>query len=56
MPQLLAGSQLRMVNLESALTNGTCPQPQNKQYVFYAPPTALTALRSATGHRHLPGQ
>ena len=47
-PQLLAGSQLRMVNLESALTDGTCPQPQNKQYVFYAPPTALTALRSAT--------
>jgi Bacterial capsule synthesis protein PGA_cap len=47
-PELLAGSQVRMVNLESALTNGTCPQPQSKQYVFYAPPTALTALRSAT--------
>jgi poly-gamma-glutamate synthesis protein (capsule biosynthesis protein) len=46
--QLLAGSQLRMVNLESALTDGTCPQPQNKQYIFYAPPTALTALRDAT--------
>jgi Bacterial capsule synthesis protein PGA_cap len=46
--QLLAGSQLRMVNLESALTDGTCPQPQSKQYIFYAPPTALTALRNAT--------
>jgi poly-gamma-glutamate capsule biosynthesis protein CapA/YwtB (metallophosphatase superfamily) len=46
--ELLGGSQLRMVNLESALTNGTCPQPQSKQYIFYAPPTALTALRNAT--------
>ena len=42
MGQLLAGSQLRMVNLESALTDGTCPQPQSKPYIFYAPPTALT--------------
>ena len=46
--QLLGGSQLRMVNLETALTNGTCPQPQNKPYIFYAPPAALTALRNAT--------
>jgi poly-gamma-glutamate capsule biosynthesis protein CapA/YwtB (metallophosphatase superfamily) len=46
--QLLGGSQLRMVNLESALTDGTCPQPQSKQYIFYAPPTALTALRDAS--------
>ena len=46
--QLLAGAQLRMVNFESALTNGTCAQKQNKQYIFYAPPTALTALRNAT--------
>lgn len=46
--QLLAGSQLRMVNLESALTDGTCPQPQSKPYIFYAPPKALTALRNAT--------
>jgi poly-gamma-glutamate capsule biosynthesis protein CapA/YwtB (metallophosphatase superfamily) len=46
--QLLAGSQLRMVNLESALTSGTCPQPQSKPYIFYAPPKALTALRNAT--------
>jgi poly-gamma-glutamate capsule biosynthesis protein CapA/YwtB (metallophosphatase superfamily) len=46
--QLLAGAQLRMVNLESALTGGTCPQPQSKPYIFYAPPTALTALHNAT--------
>jgi poly-gamma-glutamate synthesis protein (capsule biosynthesis protein) len=46
--QLLGGSQLRMVNLESALTNGTCPQQQNKPFIFFTPPTALTALRNAT--------
>jgi hypothetical protein len=46
-PQLFAGSQLQMVNLETALTNGTCPQPQPKPYIFDAPPSALTALRSA---------
>ncbi len=46
--QLLGGSELRMVNLESALTNGTCPLPQDKPYIFFAPPTALTALHDAT--------
>jgi poly-gamma-glutamate capsule biosynthesis protein CapA/YwtB (metallophosphatase superfamily) len=46
--QLLAGSQLRMVNLESALTDGTCPQQQDKPFIFDAPPTALTALHDAT--------
>ena len=46
-PQLFAGAQLQMVNLESALTNGTCPQPQQKPFIFDAPPAALTALRSA---------
>jgi poly-gamma-glutamate synthesis protein (capsule biosynthesis protein) len=46
--QLLGGSQLRMVNLESALTNGTCPQQQAKQFIFFTSPTALTALRDAT--------
>jgi hypothetical protein len=45
--QLFSGSQLRMVNLETALTDGTCPQPQDKPYIFNAPPTAITALRSA---------
>jgi poly-gamma-glutamate capsule biosynthesis protein CapA/YwtB (metallophosphatase superfamily) len=46
--QLFANSQLRMVNLETALTAGTCPQPQDKPYIFDAPATALTALRDAT--------
>jgi poly-gamma-glutamate synthesis protein (capsule biosynthesis protein) len=36
-----------MVNLETAMTDGTCPDPQPKTYDFYAPSTALTALRSA---------
>ncbi len=44
---LLGGVDLSMVNLETALTDGTCPDPQPKSYDFYAPPTALTALRSA---------
>ena len=48
MSQLFADSQLRMVNLESALTDGQCPQPQDKPFIFYTPPTALTALRSAS--------
>jgi poly-gamma-glutamate capsule biosynthesis protein CapA/YwtB (metallophosphatase superfamily) len=47
--QLFAGAQLRMVNLETAVTdNGTCPQPQDKTFIFDAPPTAITALRSAS--------
>ncbi len=46
-PGLLAGADLTMVNLESALTDGTCPQPQPKQYVFDAPATAITALQHA---------
>jgi Bacterial capsule synthesis protein PGA_cap len=46
--QLLGGAQVRMVNLESALTDGTCPQKQDKPFIFYTPPTALTALRNAT--------
>jgi poly-gamma-glutamate synthesis protein (capsule biosynthesis protein) len=46
--QLLSGAQVRMVNLESALTDGTCPQPQAKPYIFNTSPTALTALRNAT--------
>ena len=36
-----------MVNLESALTNGTCPQPQDKQYVFSAPASAVSAFQGA---------
>ena len=47
-PQLFSGTQLRMVNLETAVTDGTCPEPQNKQYIFDAPASAITALKSAT--------
>jgi poly-gamma-glutamate synthesis protein (capsule biosynthesis protein) len=46
-PALLAGAGLTMVNFESAMTDGTCPDPQPKTYDFYAPATALTAFRSA---------
>ncbi len=45
--KLLSGSDLSMTNFESALVNGSCPDPQPKQFVFYAPPTALTAFKSA---------
>ena len=48
-PQLFAGTQLRMVNLETVITNGTCPPPpQQKQYIFDAPASAVTALKNAT--------
>jgi poly-gamma-glutamate capsule biosynthesis protein CapA/YwtB (metallophosphatase superfamily) len=48
-PQLFAGAQLRMVNLETVLTdNNVCPEPQNKPYLFDAPASAITALKSAT--------
>jgi hypothetical protein len=44
---LLAGAQLKMGNLETALTFGGCPVPQPKQYVFWAGPGAITAFRAA---------
>ena len=47
MPALLSGVNLSMVNLETALTDGTCPDPQPKSYDFYAPASAITALQSA---------
>ncbi|HUE06529.1 MAG TPA: CapA family protein [Acidimicrobiales bacterium] len=47
-PQLFAGSNMSMVNLETAVTDGTCPEPQNKQYIFDAPASAMTALKSAS--------
>jgi hypothetical protein len=47
-PQLFTGAQLRMVNLETAVTDGTCPEPQSKPYIFDAPASAITALKSAT--------
>jgi poly-gamma-glutamate synthesis protein (capsule biosynthesis protein) len=37
-----------LVNLETAVTDGTCPEPQNKPYIFDAPASAITALKSAT--------
>jgi poly-gamma-glutamate synthesis protein (capsule biosynthesis protein) len=46
-PQLLSGANLMMTNFESALTDGTCPDTQDKQYVFYAPPSAVTAFQGA---------
>ncbi len=46
-PALLSGVDLSMVNLESALTDGTCPQPQSKQFVFSAPASAVTAFKGA---------
>jgi hypothetical protein len=45
--KLLSGADLAMTNFESALVNGPCPDPQSKQYVFDAPPAAITAFRSA---------
>ncbi len=47
-PNLFSGTDLRMVNLETSVTDGTCPEPQNKQYIFNAPASAVTALKSAT--------
>ncbi len=46
-PQLFAGTQLRMVNMESVITDGACPEPQSKPYIFDAPASAVTALKSA---------
>ena len=47
-PQLLSGVDLSMVNYESALTtDGTCPDAQSKQYVFYAPPSIINAFQGA---------
>ncbi len=45
--KLLSGSDLSMTNFESALVDGGCPDPQPKQFVFSAPPAALTAFKSA---------
>ena len=46
-PQLFSGTQMNMVNLESVVTDGTCPEPQSKPYIFDAPASAVTALKSA---------
>jgi len=42
-PSLLSGVNLSMVNLETALTDGTCPDPQPKSFDFFAPVSAITA-------------
>jgi poly-gamma-glutamate synthesis protein (capsule biosynthesis protein) len=47
-PQLFATTNLSMVNLETAVTDGTCPEPQSKPYIFDAPASALTALKAAS--------
>src|SRR5690606_1853116 len=45
---LLRGADVAMVNLETAVTaDGSCPEPQPKQYVFSAPATVFDALRGA---------
>jgi poly-gamma-glutamate synthesis protein (capsule biosynthesis protein) len=44
---LLSGADLSMVNFESAMTDGSCPDPQPKQFDFYAPTTALDAFKGA---------
>jgi poly-gamma-glutamate synthesis protein (capsule biosynthesis protein) len=46
-PSLLSGVSLSMVNLETAITDGSCPDPQPKSFDFFAPASALTALQSA---------
>jgi hypothetical protein len=46
-PSLLSGVNLSMVNLETAVTDGTCPDPQPKSFDFFAPASAITALQSA---------
>jgi capsule synthesis protein PGA_cap len=43
---LVTGSNLAMATFDSALTNGTCPDPQSKPFVWYAPASALTALKA----------
>jgi poly-gamma-glutamate synthesis protein (capsule biosynthesis protein) len=47
--QLFAGADLRMVNLETAITDtAACPDPQAKPFIFNAPATAITALKAAS--------
>jgi Bacterial capsule synthesis protein PGA_cap len=45
--ELLSGADLSMTNFESALLSGPCTDPQPKQFVFYAPQTAITAFKAA---------
>ena len=54
--QLLSGANLSMANLESALTDGTCSDPQPKQFVFYAPSSAVEAFQGAGVDPHHRGE
>ncbi len=44
--KLMAGSSLSMATFDSALTDGTCPDPQSKPFVWYSPASALTAMKA----------
>jgi Bacterial capsule synthesis protein PGA_cap len=44
---LMRGADISMTNFESALISGACTDPQPKQFVFHAPPAALTAFKAA---------
>ncbi|HEX3947301.1 MAG TPA: CapA family protein [Acidimicrobiales bacterium] len=44
-PKLMTGADLSMASFDSALTDGTCPDPQSKPYVWYSPASALTAFK-----------
>ena len=42
----MSGADISMTNFESALISGACTDPQPKQFVFHAPPSALTAFKA----------
>jgi poly-gamma-glutamate synthesis protein (capsule biosynthesis protein) len=44
---LMSGADISMTNFESALISGACTDAQPKQFVFHAPPAALTAFKAA---------
>lgn len=44
--KLMQGADISMTNFESALISGACTDPQPKQFVFHAPPSALTAFKA----------
>ncbi len=44
--KLMSGADISMTNFESALISGACTDPQPKQFVFHAPPSALTAFKA----------
>ncbi len=43
---LMKDADISMTNFESALISGACTDPQPKQFVFHAPPSALTAFKA----------